>query len=547
MTPTTRTVFSGIIFVFGLLAALPLWAADGAIPHLQRTGNTMQLVVDGRPFVMLAGELHNSSASGIEYLRKLWPHLEALGLNTVVAPVSWELLEPAEGQFDFALVDEMIELARRHHQRLVLLWLASWKNGVSSYAPGWVLGDTARFPRARGSSHQNVKDILSTLSKTNLKADATAFAQLMRHLRQVDGDQHTVLMIQVENEVGIKPETRDLSNEATAAYQSAVPSELIGYLVQHKDQLHPELLRRWQKSGLASQGSWPEVFGAGPEAEEVFSAWCYGRYMDRVAAAGQAEYGLPMYSNAWLADKLGTYPSGGPVAHMHDVWRAAAPHLGVFAPDIYVGEFKEVCAAYQRAGNPLWIPEASRDAEAAARAFWAIAQHGGLGFSPFGIESMAEDHPLVGTYRILGQLLPIVAQAQGTGRMIGVYRQGSENSPGLVDVGNYRVRISYEARLPAKHWPVGGLVIQNGPREFLVAGYGFGCQFQPKTSTRRYTHIQRVELGHFDAAGRWVHELWLNGDETGANNAARIPPMLGNEYLGNNRPMILRVTLYQYD
>jgi hypothetical protein len=547
MTPIPLPALRCACFFLGLLAAAPLSAAEHAIPHLQRSESAVQLIGDGRPFVMLAGELHNSSASGIEYLRGLWPRLEALGLNTVIAPVSWELLEPAEGQFDFTLVNELIDLARKHRQRLVLLWFGSWKNGVSSYAPGWVLGDTRRFPRAKGASRQNTKDILSTLSRSNLQADAAAFAQLMRHLRQIDGRQHTVLMIQVENEVGIKPETRDLSDEATRAFQTAVPRQLIDFLVEHKDELHPELLRRWQKSDLATQGTWAEVFGPRPEAEEISSAWHYARYIDQVAAAGQAEYALPMYANAWLADKLGTYPSGGPVAHMHDVWRAAAPHLGVFAPDIYVGEFKEVCAAYHRAGNPLLIPEASRDAEAAGRAFWAVAQHSGLGFSPFGIESLADGHPLVDAYRILGQLMPIVAEAQGTGRMIGVYRQGNETSPGLVNVGDYRVRISYEARLPAKHWPVGGLVIQTGPREFLVAGYGFACQFQPQAGTRRHAQIRRVELGRFDAAGRWAHELWFNGDETGANNVARIPPMLGNEYLGNSRPMILRVTLYQYD
>ena len=534
-------------WAFSLLIAASS-AADDLIPHLRRQGTATQLIVEGKPFVMLAGELHNSSASGTAYMQGMWPHLRELGLNTVIAPASWELVEPEEGRFDFGCVDAMVDLARKHGQRLVLLWFGSWKNGVSSYAPVWVLQDTARFPRAKGSSHQNTKDMLSTFSPNNLKADAAAFAGLMRHLKQTDGDRHTVVMVQVENEVGIKPETRDLSDEATRVYQSAVPPQLVDYLVKHKDALDPNVLDRWGKSGFATAGTWPEVFGGGPEAEEIFSAWHYARYIDQVAAAGQAEYGLPMYVNAWLAaTKLGTYPTGGPVAHVYDVWRAAAPHIALLAPDIYVGEFKQVCAAYTRAGNPLLIPEASRDNDAAARAYWAIAQHAGLGFAPFGIESMKQDHPLVDTYRILRQLMPAIVEAHGTGRMIGVFRQGSEESPGLVDLGDYAARINYEQRLPPSHAPVGGLVIQTGPQEFLMAGYGFNCQFQAKTPGPRQTRIQSIELGQFDDAGKWVHELWLNGDETGANYAARIPPFTGNEFLGANRPMILRVKVYRHD
>ena len=545
--PFGSRILPYLTLALGLLSLSPLAAADPNIPQLRRTGGATQLIVDGQPLLMLAGELHNSSASGVAYMRRMWPHLKTLGLNTVLAPVSWELLEPAEGQFDFTFVDALLDLARNYDHRLVLLWFGSWKNGVSSYVPAWVLKDTARFPRAKGSNHQNTKDMLSTLSADNLQADATAFARLMLHLKQADGAKHTVLMIQVENEVGIKPETRDMSDEATRAYQSPVPAELMDYLVRHKRDLHLELLQRWGKSGFHDRGSWGELFGGGPEAEEIFSAWHYARYIDRVAAAGQSQYALPMYVNAWLASKLGAYPAGGPVAHVHDIWRAAAPHIALFAPDVYVGEFKEVCTAYARSGNPLLLPEASRDDEAAARAYWVLAQRHGLGFSPFGIEDVREDHPLVDSYRLLRQLLPQIAAAQGTARMIGIYRQGREETPAPIPLGEYQIRIAYESRLPPRHPPAGGLVIETGPQQFLVAGYGFGCQFESRTPATRNSHIRSVELGRFGGAGQWVHELWLNGDETGANNIVRIPPSTVNEYLGTVRPMILQVKLYRHD
>jgi hypothetical protein len=254
-----------------------------------------------------------------------------------------------------------------------------------------------------------------------------------------------------------------------------------------------------------------------------------------------------MYANAWLASEPGSYPSGGPVAHMHDVWRAASSHLDFFAPDIYVGGFKEACADYTRTGNPLFVPEAATDDEAAARAWWVIGQHHGLGFAPFGIESIAADHPLVASYRMLAQLAPAIADARGTDRMIGVYRQGNEDNPEPARVGSYQVQVQYESRLPDDHPPVGGLVIQTVDDTFLVAGYGFGCQFRAVTDGPRSTMIGKVELGHFDDQGKWIHELWLNGDETGANNSARIPPFGRNSFLGVTRPMILRVTLLRHD
>jgi hypothetical protein len=543
---------AALLFLVACLVLEPLqpaWtiAAEAETPRLRKRGTATQLIVDGSPYLMLAGELHNSSASGVEYMRSIWPHLKALGLNTVIAPASWELIEPREGQFDFTYVDEMIDLARKHEQRIVLLWFGSWKNGVSSYCPGWVLRDTARFPRAKGSSNQNTKDVLSTLSDANLRADAGAFARLMRHVEQVDGHQHTVILVQVQNEVGIKPETRDMSDTATAAYRGPVPAELIEHLRAHKDDLHPVLKQRWSQSDFASSGTWEAVFGGGREAEEVFSAWHYARYIDQVAAAGQAEYNLPMYVNSWLASELGSYPTGGPVAHMHDVWRAAAPHIALFAPDIYIGEFKEVCAAYARSDNPLFVPEARTDAEAASRACWVIGQHRGLGFAPFGVESMPADHPMVDIYRMLGQLAPKIVAAQAKDRILGVYRQGGEDHPKPATVGDYVVRIRYEDRLPKEHPPVGGIVLQESDDTFLVAGYGFGCQFQATTPGPRSTDIDRVELGHFDEDGQWVHKLWLNGDETGANNTARIPPFGRNLRLGVDRPMILRVTLYRHE
>src|ERR1039457_638990 len=176
-----------------------------APPHLEARGAATQLIVDAKPFLMLSGELHNSSSSSLEYMKPIWPKLAAMGLNTVVTPLSWELIEPKEGSYDFALVDGLLAQARDQHERVVFLWLASWKNGMSSYAPVWVKQDTHRFPRVMERS--NEVEILSPMGAATQEADARAFAALMQHIRQVDIDQHTVLMMQIENEVGVLGDT----------------------------------------------------------------------------------------------------------------------------------------------------------------------------------------------------------------------------------------------------------------------------------------------------------------------------------------------------
>jgi len=159
-------------------------------------------------------------------------------LNTVLTAVAWGWTEPQEDKYDFHLVDAAIDLANQNDLRLVWLWFGSWKNGESNFAPGWVKGDYDRFPRAQIQNGKNV-EILSTLSDSNLQADARAFAALMRHVREVDKN-HRVIMAQVENEVGLLGDSRDRSPAANEAFAKPVPKEFMDYLQKHKDTLLPE-------------------------------------------------------------------------------------------------------------------------------------------------------------------------------------------------------------------------------------------------------------------------------------------------------------------
>ena len=500
----------------------PARVDDGAtIPHLRKQGSATQLVVDGQPFLILGGELHNSSASSLDYMRPLWERLLALNLNTVLAPVYWELLEPEEGALDFSLVDGLIREARRHDLRLVILWFGSWKNGASSYVPGWVKRDYERFPRVRLADGRSV-EVISPFADVSLQADARTFAALMRHLREADGAEHTVVMVQVENEVGVLGGSRDASDAANAAFEAPVPPVLLDWLQTHRGELAPELAARWEAGGLKTSGTWSGVFGEGAETDEIFMAWHYARYVDRVAAAGRAEYNLPMYVNGWLSNphqKPGDWPSGGPLPHTRDLWRAGAPHIDALTPDIYSPNFQEWCDRYAEQGNPLFIPEMRRGDDGAHAVFYAFGQHDAIGTSPFAVDSIEgpEASPFAKSYAALRQVAPLVLEHQGKGEMVG-FALDADHSSVRQELGGYELEILLDGEGC-------GLIVAEGPDAFVGVGSGFRVAFHSKAPGPDRVGIVEVDEGEY-RSGKWVPGRRLNGDETSQGQWWRFPGQL---------------------
>jgi len=314
MTALSAVRRKAVVLALALSGSLWTWTAAGAadVPALRQQGSTTQLIVDGKPYLVLGGELYNSSASHLPHLDKLWPRLKAIGLNTLLAPVEWDQVEPTEGKFDFTVLDGMLKQARANDTRIVLLWFGAWKNSMSTYVPPWVKKDNARFPRARNKAGEP-QDLLTPFSADLLAADRKAFATLMQHLKQTD-PQRTVLMVQVENEIGMLPDVRDYGPLADAALRQPVPTALLAYLQAHKATLHPYVRSLWEAHGTRDAGTWSEVFGDSVEAQEVFQAWHYAVFANGLAAAGKAQYALPMFVNVALnrpGKKPGEYPSAG--------------------------------------------------------------------------------------------------------------------------------------------------------------------------------------------------------------------------------------------
>jgi beta-galactosidase GanA len=502
-----------ILLLFASVQTAVVLAQQNDAPHLEKRGAATQLIVDGKPFLILSGELHNSSSSSLEYMRPLWPQLAAMGLNTVVTPLSWELVEPAEGKYDFALVDGLLAQARHEHVRIVFLWLASWKNGMSSYAPVWVKQDTHRFPRAvvRGREIE----LLSPAVAETREADGRAFAALMRHIKEVDSHDHTVVMMQVENEVGVLGDSRDRSAVAERAFDSPVPPELTRYLKAHHDALYPRLRELWDENGDKTSGMWSEVFGNSSRADEIFMAWYYAGFVHAVTASGKAAYNIPMYVNTWLAEndaQPGAFPSGGPEPWVVDVWRAAGSALDFYAPDLYAADFVEWSKRYHRDGNPLFMPETRGGAAGAANVFYAVGQEAGFGFSPFAIEEdMNPKQDLALSYGVISRLSLLLLEHQAAGDVHAFLLDKEHPSADFV-TGEYKLHVSLD-EIFGNHTESGyGLIMADGPDGFLGAGKGFRVSITATSAANGNLGIASVDEGDFEDS-KWVPGRRLNGDE----------------------------------
>jgi beta-galactosidase GanA len=507
---------------FGLSLAAVVSPASAAqpVPQIVSRDGRHALIVDGAPFLMLGAQANNSSNYPAA-LPKVWPVVRELGANTLEIPVAWEQVEPVEGRFEFSWVDTLLGEARRNDVRLVLLWFATWKNTGPNYAPEWVKMDTNRFPRMRnaeGKKHY----VLSPHARSTLEADKKAFVALLGHLKAADPD-NRVIMVQVENEMGSYGLARDHAPEAERLFRGAVPAELVKRLGR-------------------KPGTWSEVFG--DLADQAFASWAMARYTDEIAAAGKAVKPIPMYCNAALgspfdAKSAAASATGGPQWNMIDLWKAAAPHIDLVAPDIYSRDAREVVAHlghYARPDNALMVPEIGNAADH-ARFFWPALGKGAIGFSPFGMDATDySNYPLgaksldagtIGAFASKYRLFRPIARQWA--RIASAYPTwGTAKGADLQSqvMGRWKVSVQYgqwqfgepewtflkRDPNPAESQPVGGAVFaQIGADEFLVAGSDARVRFAAASGDGQ---MVRVEEGTLGEDGSWRMSRVWNGDQT---------------------------------
>lgn len=476
------------IILLILLAIVMAGTLSAQKSVLQKQGATTRLVIDGKPFLILGGELGNSSASSVEDIECIFPKLQRMGLNTVLVPAYWELTEPVEGEYDFTLTDKVLEQARKYDLKIIFLWFGVWKNSMSCYAPCWFKENCGKYPRACTRSGKPL-EIASVFSENVYQADHNAFSHWMEHIAANDKEDGTVIMIQIENEIGMLEDARDYSLEAEKAFHANVPTSLTEYLQKNRKKLHPQMLKKWEKQGCRRQGTWKELFGDDIYTDEIFMAWHYACYVERLAQTARSIYSVPLYVNAAMNSrgrKPGEYPSAGPLAHLIDVWHCAAPSIDLLAPDLYDNGFKSWVAQYHRFNNPLFIPEIRLTDNDGVRAFYVFGEHDAIGISPFSIEdgSDAVNAPLVQSYRKLKELMPLLTRYQGKGVMHGLLFDELDKERVLMDndlilTCRHNFTLPWDSRATdGSTWPEGGgIILRLAKNEYIVAGNGIVIDF----------------------------------------------------------------------
>jgi hypothetical protein len=507
------------------------------MPRLAKENGAFQFLVDDRPFLILGIQTGNSSGFPGE-LERTWPLARRIHANTVEIPIQWQTVEPVEGKFDFSAVDGLVEGARRNELRLILAWFGGFKNAAMHFAPAWVKQDLKRFPRMIDPSGSPIRT-LATHADATVEADARAFAAFMRHLKLIDGDRHTVIAVQVENEAGVLGTDRDRSESANRLFAQPAPREVIAAFKANKT------------------GTWSEVFGA--HANETFAAYYQARYLQRVAEAGRKEFGLPLFLNVWTDIQDGFYepgnshPSGGPTTRMLPLYKAVVPAIDWISPDIYKRnyvQYVEEAAPYARPDNPLLIPETGRDLVYCKNMFYALGDLKGIGVSVFGVEGTsptATDVPeslqdLAATYRVLSRSAPLLAAAKKYGQLRTAVEQDGAATL-VLDFGDYEAMVQFGrmnygyggARAAGTTGKTGRVLIgQTGPEEFVVAGFDSTVSFRPRYgSAAPRADFIGAEEGYYEGA-TWKRLRELSGDEIFFG--LRIPP----------RGAVVKVKLMKY-
>jgi len=453
-------------------------------------------------FVILGGELSNSAATSVSDIDEVLPRMKSLGLNTVLVPVYWEFLEPMEGQLDFTLVDRIIDVALQQELKIVPLWFGAWKNSMSCYAPAWFKRDVKRFPRAVTAEGKPL-EIASCFSDNVLQADLKAFSALMQHIAEKDPQHEVVIMMQIENEIGMLESARDHSPLAEKAYK---------------------------------EEKWAERYGTDDYADEKFMAWHYARYVEHLAKAARRIHNMPLYVNAAMNSrgrKPGEYPSAGPLAHLADIWKAGAPSIDILAPDIYDTGFKSWASQYAmplrpqdggKVKNRLFIPESRCCENSGVRALYAFGEHQALGFSPFAIDqaSPKETESVKQAYNLLRQIFRLKTDAVTNFSLFTVHSSlntwgllfDQEDCERIIDDESVVMTCRHYFTLPwdsratdGSTWAEGGaMLIRLGKFDYLLAGSGVVIDFKTRTEKQQE---QRKKLGEdgFVEAGTESSEL----------------------------------------
>lgn len=460
------------------------------LPRIEkRSDGQFQFLIDGEPFVILGLQWACESCFSKEVMNPLFAQAARLHANTAVLPLYWREVEPKEGRYDYAMIDERIRRAEENGLRVILLWFATWKNGEEFYAPDYIRSNPKVYRYSTDREGKKLVSLCPSCEATR-ERDARALSGIMAHLRDFDA-RHTVIMVQVENEPGIIGSDRCYCPECNERFE------------RERD--------RW-------------VTEWGDHAAEAFGASLLCAYIDHVAERAKAAHPLPLYMNvafglsvhSELAVPGREHFATGAVTYLYPLYRTNLKHVDIIAPDIYhhgYSDFLRISEVYATETNPYYVAETSSSTtgRAECNAFYAIGRHGAVGFDPWAIDSPFPERfgpPLVDpiggewgpqayalrdSYHAISSAMVQIAEAQGTAR-IATFVQEAGDRVAAHRFSDCDVVVNY-------HEPEGtgrGIVIQEGDGTYIVVGVGFSVNFRTHAPAGRPIRIASVEKGRFE-------------------------------------------------
>lgn len=474
--------------------------------HFEAVNGRKVWFVDGLPYTALGAETEWSKITYPDYRKTMGAYdytfaaAAAIHMNMLKVPVKWSQIEPVEGQFDFSYVDHIRKMAERYHLKIALDWFGHYASGQGTlysnkkglmYAPLWIIDDPARFPRAVdgvGNIHQ---DAASYASSAIVTAESKAFAALMDHIRVVDSKTHTIIAIQVENEVSVfggggRPRDnpvywRDYSAAANKLYQS------YGFTDALK-----------------------------------FTAWEYSKdWLNPVMESGAAAYKLPFFMN-FVGGELESWMVGGSPGEDVGTYLKNIPPLTFIGLNNYVSDpnqystddFREALNRYKVGRNLPTITETnSGPGPTAERSlFLSVGEYGSPLFTPWSLiisvpqknepyvlsngELAHGAYNLAEAYEVLNEALPAISYWGGTPHAR-VFLSNLPNTPfsKRVLMGDISVTVAGDDNGQA-------IVLQPSGHELILIGYR--CQVMLGSSSPSWPGRNAIDI----QSGVWSGAQW---------------------------------------
>jgi hypothetical protein len=505
---------------------------DGSTPRAEK-GN---IIVCGQPRIILYGETLEdvmTDAADVPYYGDQFDKWRRQGLNTVGAIIQWNRFELRKDEYEYAMIDGLIEAAKARNMHLIIVWFGTWRNLQSNYVPRYVWDEKIAFPAVKKNGKQDNGRVSPHAMKCAVR-DGLALQSLLARASVKDPGHQVLIAVQVENEM---PNGWDWSIEANAAFKEQVPKELLDYLkANDTPKFDPSKLgsfaySRYHDNGSRTSGTWEEVFGNKPlppdpradgasDARLAMGAYYAGKYIEAVVRKAKEALNIPMYANAWCGE------SPCDSAYM-DIFHIGCPSLDGMGPDSPGDNLFQ----WVRPWNMLVEPEFS----APENYFRALSLGALLNGHYFANEVEVGARAPIGA--VVRAMEPVLVTKRNPGDLLGFYPPGSNHGKRLPKAGhsweqdyqNLKVKFTLtgdtadDTYLPHTAGPVlgpNGLIMRMAPEEYVITSTKVDVVLRRADGSDIATAL--AEQGHFES-GKWVKDKDLTPETDGKSLMLKFP------------------------